>query len=46
MARGKGGQGYYHEDDLDDGYDDWEEDYYEVSMPLNEHHASLSMPCR
>mmetsp|Transcript_11558 Transcript_11558/g.34681 ORF Transcript_11558/g.34681 Transcript_11558/m.34681 type:complete len:692 (+) Transcript_11558:117-2192(+) len=29
MPKGKGGHGYYDDDDFDDGYDDWEEDYYE-----------------
>ena len=27
MARGKRGQGYYDEDDFDDGFDDWEEEF-------------------
>ncbi len=46
MARGKGGQGYYNDDDFDDGWDDWEEDYYEVSVQLIVYHDSFLTPCR
>lgn len=39
MARGKGGNAYYDDDDYDDGYDDWDYDEYadeEVETPAAE----------
>lgn len=34
MARGKGGNAYYDDDDMDDGYDDWDYDEYAEEAPL------------